>query len=499
MKNCDKIELNQYEFDVFISYSHSCDRNKLDILVESLRSKGLVVCIDTQKFVVGNLIFSEIVTNLERAKVVLCLIDKDYIKKEWCLGELFIGMAFNSFKPVLLEDISFKKLPFNLDSRLFSKFSDLIQDTTTLEKFLTDIANQCDKTILRSTFDEAELVINGASIRSVATLRSDFLRKRALLCMNSIEEACAFFSNHDDAEVKRAFAQYSHHDHIITGLMKLHRSAIQKKATREQWRHLATLSEPFSDNVFRACKQNYAPAKDVDLLRSVPVLRASKYRRKKAKIPHKWKQIISGIKIADKNYKLPDRYKFSINFSTRWSELRSKFELRKILQSIQLQAKQNAKFDAPVLKVTPPTQSMTLGESLSARLSSFSNKLEFSFHNIMEPLALIFAILVSSSFVPRPINPVVTEDTAAVAAIIDEEQITPSRELYLPAYCNTFEDCFFEHGHTLSDIAKECFGERNQWPEVWRVNPNIRNPDLIYAGNSFTIPQNCIPPNPTKQ
>jgi len=44
-------------------------------------------------------------------------------------------------------------------------------------------------------------------------------------------------------------------------------------------------------------------------------------------------------------------------------------------------------------------------------------------------------------------------------------------------------------GDSLSKIAKHFYGSAGQWKRIYEANKDaIKNPDLIYPGQTFTIP-----------
>jgi hypothetical protein len=45
-----------------------------------------------------------------------------------------------------------------------------------------------------------------------------------------------------------------------------------------------------------------------------------------------------------------------------------------------------------------------------------------------------------------------------------------------------------KQGDTLWDISNNLFRDPFLWPFIWKANPSIANPDLIYAGNKLVIP-----------
>jgi nucleoid-associated protein YgaU len=45
-------------------------------------------------------------------------------------------------------------------------------------------------------------------------------------------------------------------------------------------------------------------------------------------------------------------------------------------------------------------------------------------------------------------------------------------------------------GDTLSKLAKQYYGNANQWKRIYEANKDaIKNPDLIYPGQTFKIPE----------
>ena len=45
-----------------------------------------------------------------------------------------------------------------------------------------------------------------------------------------------------------------------------------------------------------------------------------------------------------------------------------------------------------------------------------------------------------------------------------------------------------QKGDTLWAIAKKYYGNGSQYPKIVSANPDIKNPNLIYPGQVFTIP-----------
>ncbi len=63
----------------------------------------------------------------------------------------------------------------------------------------------------------------------------------------------------------------------------------------------------------------------------------------------------------------------------------------------------------------------------------------------------------------------------------------PAEGLSTPANGENIE-YIIKKGDTLWDISNTFFKDPFLWPFIWKANPSIANPDLIYAGNKLVIP-----------
>jgi hypothetical protein len=58
----------------------------------------------------------------------------------------------------------------------------------------------------------------------------------------------------------------------------------------------------------------------------------------------------------------------------------------------------------------------------------------------------------------------------------------------IAAQMQKYEDYTVKKGDTLWDIANKELKDSFLWPKVWKENPEIKNPDLIYPGQKIRIP-----------
>lgn len=76
---------------------------------------------------------------------------------------------------------------------------------------------------------------------------------------------------------------------------------------------------------------------------------------------------------------------------------------------------------------------------------------------------------------------------ANIKIIDDPNLIYPGQVLTIPEYSKTIRYWVVQKNDTLSSIAARFYGNANQWKRIYDVNPDIKNPDLIYPKQILKI------------
>ena len=71
----------------------------------------------------------------------------------------------------------------------------------------------------------------------------------------------------------------------------------------------------------------------------------------------------------------------------------------------------------------------------------------------------------------------------------DFSDVTSGESTEAPARASTGTTYTVKSGDSLSKIAKAQYGDASKWKRIYEANrEKIKNPDLIYPGQEFTIP-----------
>ena len=79
-------------------------------------------------------------------------------------------------------------------------------------------------------------------------------------------------------------------------------------------------------------------------------------------------------------------------------------------------------------------------------------------------------------------------NTKGVARVNDQIQVRAGETVQQVGQASRFYQV--KSGDTLSKIAKEVYGDANQYPQIFEANrPMLKDPDEIYPGQMLRIPQ----------
>ena len=79
-------------------------------------------------------------------------------------------------------------------------------------------------------------------------------------------------------------------------------------------------------------------------------------------------------------------------------------------------------------------------------------------------------------------------NTKGIARVNDQIQVKAGETVQQVGQASRFYQV--KSGDTLSKIAKEVYGDANQYPQIFEANrPMLKDPDEIYPGQVLRIPQ----------
>ncbi|XP_043925857.1 toll-like receptor 13 [Protopterus annectens] len=127
---------NQYQYDVFISYSSHDEWWVINQLLPNLEEKGppfFTVCLHSRDFELGKYIMDNIMESINKSQFTICLITHHYLQSHWCSLEMqmasyrLIAENKNRLLLVILEKIALEEIYH------YQKPAQLLQKKTYLE------------------------------------------------------------------------------------------------------------------------------------------------------------------------------------------------------------------------------------------------------------------------------------------------------------------------------------------------------------------------------
>ncbi len=109
--------------------------------------------------------------------------------------------------------------------------------------------------------------------------------------------------------------------------------------------------------------------------------------------------------------------------------------------------------------------------------------------SVLLPAFILLGLTACSA--PQPVEestPVVQEEPVAAEPVEESVEAEPQQasDMVVPDYPERY---VVVKGDTLWDISKRFLKDPWLWPSVWHINPNIRNPHLIYPGDVIIMYQ----------
>lgn len=500
-----KQELSDYQHDAFISYCHSDGTEMAEFLEAALGDRaGLAVWRDKFDLPYGPELLKKIVLGLERSRTVIAVISAEYAMRPWCMGEFFIGAAYNNFIPVLAPDVQFEQIPYGLKTASAVKFADLESNAELLNKFCMDVFRCRDERKHRTGFAGLPLPADaGESVQVLLQLRKwPFDLVQADRNRIRLSEAVIVIRNSSVPGIIDAFAVFSKPSTVTQGLSQMREVLDSATNCTDEWRALGRLARPFNE-AWSSYAFSNAKLSDEQLANEEgfsrnelvarqkrPRLRRGKFNARQIAVLSKVERLIAvGSPVpamtatTDRIRSVePDRHISSMT-DTKQAE-------QPIAAPMQMPTSVRVLEEAPHSRRARTTRLPLILRSLGAVSLWIAAAAASHFGQQYNGAAMV-ADDANAGTIPVELIAEEAEGTLEQGTEAPTEA-TVSR---LPSYCTTDGLCTFPPAYTLWRVAEECFGDGKRFGEVWDRNKATldADPNKVRAGQSFLLkPGDCL-------
>lgn len=448
------------QWPAFISYTrYEPDRSHALTIEAALRAEGIHPWRDEHKIRPGSRFFDEIVDALENSACVIALLSKRSIRRPWVLGEVFTALTAGKLIPVALDDI--KTLPFGIRQTLHVNT-------------MSDVAAIVDRVKAGSTSPDTN---SRRGIKGTARVLQELAWwPEALSDRIEMQERLALAGarfRSSRSKLRQAYEKYCQPAQIHDGLSTLRHELITGESTSDDWVALADLALPFHyDLAIAALERSDLSKGAIDARLITESLETARFERlgspqelSKSELPS-WRE----LSLPGNTGSLGTSIVTADGGDSRMPDTRTSDVVAAVLEQ-----RQNS---ADRLERQPHHPNATAENDGS------------SSRNILQAIwgwliigGLIVAALYISTFL-RGSDQRPPGDGAPVVA--DHHAADPNS----PSYCSG-TTCQFPVGHSFSEVAKDCYGDESLWTEIWEENREAfpeRDPDLVYTGEQFQLP-----------
>ena len=521
----------EFENDVFISYKHDVADDLTAYIVQALEKAGLTVWLDDASLPYGPEFLKRIVRALESSRVVVPLISPAYLISNWCIGELFIGKAFNCLVPVLTDDVDLKNLPFNVDTDLGPRAAEITSSAEVLERFCSSVYRLVSTRQQRTGFDGSDLpVVTGGPVHVLDALRGwpypPFTLNRV---KQELTDSHALLSAVSNTEVRNGYALFSHPKYVREGLLQLQRALDETSGDEASWTALGHLAKPFlqpvSTYAFLMAKRPIEELEaegilDVDTPKVRKVAAARKARRTR-RLPRQWRQLVEQVRpVAQGPFEPPEdkatkaRKRLAKQAAERrklFSSLAELFAPFKWLKKKENIAGTHEAAARPIVATASalPIRKQEVAYVQASASDGLGIAVERHVPRIWKVIATGIAMLIVVSALYILVKPSDDDtspgeppalDPRAVGAAASLPEPSPSKPT-LPDYCADQDHCVFRAEYSIWRVAGDCFGEDTSTRvrgvlSIWELNrEKLRDPDpnRVWEGETFAMPVSHCP------